>query len=230
MGITESTGARQFYMKYRHLIFDFDGVLAESNEIRFTGFRLLFQDYPVKAVDGFMQYVRSNGGISRYEKIRYFFERVYKTAPISDNEVTRLAMKYSELVKQQVIEAPPVNGAMEFLSQHAAGYDFAIVSGSDQEELREICRTRGIDRFFVEILGSPADKESNLSFLLSRTGWDRESCLFIGDSLNDFEAAQLNKIAFMGRDSGLVHWEQLGDVAAIHDLTELPVYLGQLSV
>ena len=230
MGITESTGARQFYMKYRHLIFDFDGVLAESNEIRFTGFRLLFQDYPVKTVDRFMQYVRSNGGISRYEKIKYFFESIYPDAPISDAKMTELAMRYSALVKRAVIEAPLVKGAMEFLSQHATGYDFAIVSGSDQEELREICRTRGIDRFFVEILGSPADKESNLSFLLSRTGWDRESCLFIGDSLNDFEAAQLNKIAFMGRDSGLVHWEQLGDVAAIHDLTELPVYLGQLSV
>ncbi len=217
-------------MKYRHLIFDFDGVLAESNEIRFAGFRLLFKDYPAGPVERFMQYVRSNGGISRYEKIRYFFESIHKTGPISDAEVTRLAMKYSELVKQEVMKAPPVKGAGEFLSHHEGDYDFAIVSGSDQEELREICRVRGIDRFFVEILGSPANKESNLSLLLFRTGWDREACLFIGDSLNDLEAAQLNKIAFMGRDSGLVHWEQFGDVAAIRDLTELPVYLGQLSV
>ncbi|MDZ4384182.1 MAG: HAD-IA family hydrolase [Nitrospirota bacterium] len=216
-------------MKYRHLIFDFDGVLVESNEIRFAGFKLLFQDYPAGPVERFMQYARSNGGISRYEKIRYFFERVYKTAPISDNEVTRLAMKYSELVKQQVIEAPPVNGAMEFLSQHAAGYDFAIVSGSDQEELREICRTRGIDRFFDEILGSPESKESNLSLLLSRTGWERAACLFIGDSLNDLDAAQLNKMDFIGRSSGLVNWDRMGDVAAIHDFTELPLYLLQLS-
>ena len=216
-------------MRYRHLIFDFDGVLAESNEIRFTGFRLLFQDYPVKTVDRFMQYVRSNGGISRYEKIKYFFESIYPDAPISDAKMTELSMRYSALVKQAVIEAPLVKGAMEFLSHHAAEYDFAIVSGSDQEELREICRTRGIDRFFVEILGSPANKESNLSLLLSRTGWDREACLFIGDSLNDLEAAQLNRITFMGRDSGLVNWEQFGDVAAIPDLTELPLYLMQLS-
>src|SRR3990172_7183697 len=178
MGITESTGARQFRVKYRHLIFDFDGVLVESNEVRFAGFKLLFQDYPAGPVERFMQYVRSNGGISRYEKIRYFFESIYPDAPISDAKVTELAMRYSALVKQAVIEAPLVKGAMEFLSHHATGYDFAIVSGSDQEELREICRVRGIDRFFAEILGSPANKESNLSLLLSRTGWDREACLF----------------------------------------------------
>jgi len=216
-------------MRYRHLIFDFDGVLVESNEIRFAGFKLLFQDYPAGPVERFMQYARSNGGISRYEKIRYFFERIYKAGPISDAEVTRLAMKYSEFVKQEVIKAPPVNGAMEFLSHHDAEYDFAIVSGSDQEELRVVCRVRGIDRFFAEILGSPANKESNLSLLLSRTGWDREACLFIGDSLNDLEAAQLNKIDFIGRNSGLVNWDRMGDVAAIHDFTELPLYLLQLS-
>ena len=217
-------------MKYRHLIFDFDGVLAESNEIRFTGFRLLFQDYPVKTVDRFMQYVRSNGGISRYEKIKYFFESIYPDAPISDAKMTELAMRYSALVKRAVIEAPLVKGAMEFLSHHDAEYDFAIVSGSDQEELREICRTRGIDRFFDEILGSPESKESNLSLLLSRTGWERAACLFIGDSLNDLDAAQLNKMDFIGRSSGLVNWDRMGDVAAIHDFTELPLYLLQLSV
>ena len=38
-------------MKYRHIIFDFDGVLVESNEIRFNGFRKPFKDYPQGEVE-----------------------------------------------------------------------------------------------------------------------------------------------------------------------------------
>jgi len=33
-------------MKYKNLIFDFDGVLAELNKIRFSGFHQLFAVFP----------------------------------------------------------------------------------------------------------------------------------------------------------------------------------------
>ena len=48
-------------MKYQHIIFDFDGVLAESNEIRFNGFRKLFKDYPRDQVELLVQYAKANG-------------------------------------------------------------------------------------------------------------------------------------------------------------------------
>jgi beta-phosphoglucomutase-like phosphatase (HAD superfamily) len=59
-------------VKYQHIIFDFDGVLAESNEIRFNGFRKLFKDYPQYQVDQLVEYAKANGGVSRYKKIDFF--------------------------------------------------------------------------------------------------------------------------------------------------------------
>jgi len=209
---------------YKHIIFDFDGVLAETNYIRFEGFELLFKDYPSDQVNRLVQYAMNNGGISRYEKIRLFFEQI-RQEPISDDCVQFLAKRYSDLVKEKVADAEPVRGSLEFLNRYHRDYDFAVVSGSDQEELREVCRVRKIDHFFVEILGSPTAKELNITFLLATTGWDKKDCLFVGDSINDYEAAQKNDIDFLARNAGLTDWGSVKVLSILNDLSELDSFL-----
>ena len=211
-------------MKYKHLIFDFDGVLVESNKIRFDGFRLLFADYPHDQVQKLVEYAMSNGGMSRYEKIKYFFEEI-RDETISGASVQVLSRQYTELVKQKVIDAEPVKGSLEFLSSNYTNYDFAIISGSDQDELREVCQARNIYQLFSKILGSPEKKEINLSRLLTEEGWEKESCSFIGDSLNDLEAARINNIDFIARESGLVEWGTMDNITIITDLTQLQMHV-----
>ena len=218
-------GLNLLRLKYKHLIFDFDGVLVESNEIRFEGFQALFHSYPADEVGKLVQFAKANGGLSRYEKIRYFFEAILNKQ-ISDDAVQTFAKQYSNLVKQKIIEANFVNGTLDFLSRYYNDYDFAIVSGSDQEELREVCQIRKISHFFTEVLGSPASKESNLALLMAKTGWGRGGCLFIGDSINDLNAARTCGIDFIGRNSGLVDWSLINNnVVFIDDLSELHLYL-----
>ena len=209
---------------YKHIIFDFDGVLAETNYIRFEGFELLFKDYPSDQVNRLVQYAMNNGGISRYEKIRLFFEQIRQES-ISDDRVQFLAKRYSDLVKEKVADAEPVRGSLEFLNRYHRDYGFVVVSGSDQEELREVCRLRKIDHFFVEILGSPTAKELNIAFLLAKTGWDKKECLFVGDSINDYEAAQKNDIDFLARNTGLTDWGSVKALSALNDLSELDSFL-----
>ena len=134
-------------MKYQHIIFDFDGVLAESNEIRFDGFRKLFKSYPQDQVELLVQYAEANGGVSRYKKIIFFFNVIRKES-ISSKSVDDWAAQFSKLVRQDVTEASPVKGSLEFLKKYFNHFDFAIVSSSDQKELREVCRDRGIEHFF----------------------------------------------------------------------------------
>ena len=58
--------------------------------------------------------------------------------------------------------------------------------------------------------------------------WGKESCLFIGDSLNDLDAAQTCGIDFIGRDSGLVNWSTMNNIPIIKDISRLPLYLKEL--
>ncbi|OGH56581.1 MAG: hypothetical protein A3G34_09250 [Candidatus Lindowbacteria bacterium RIFCSPLOWO2_12_FULL_62_27] len=207
-------------LRYPRLIFDFDGVLADTNPIRVDGFRLLFQGFPESKVDAMVRYAEANGGMSRYEKIRYFFKELIGE-PVSEEKVVEWSARYSDLVKRRVIEAEAVKGSIEFLARFHRPGRFAIVSGSDQEELRSVCQARGLRGYFAEILGSPARKEENLQRLLGTQKWQARECVFIGDTLNDLTAARAVGIDFVGRNSGMVDWRIIGGVPWFDDFTDL---------
>ena len=206
-------------MKYRHIIFDFDGVLVESNEIRFNGFRKLFEGYPQGEIERLVSYAKANGGVSRYKKIEYFFNEI-RQEPITGELVNQWAAKFSELVEQDIVEAKPVEGSLKFLEDYFSHFDFAIVSGSDQTELRRICEKRKIDHFFKIILGSPTEKKDNIATLLSNLNWRHDQSLYVGDSNNDLEAAKSNNLDFVGRYSGLIDWQNF-DTRFVLDLSSL---------
>jgi phosphoglycolate phosphatase-like HAD superfamily hydrolase len=206
-------------VKYQHIIFDFDGVLVESNEIRFNGFRKLFKGYPSDEVDRLVGYAKANGGVSRYKKIEYFFNTIHQE-PVTKELVNKWAAEFSGLVEQDIVEAKPVEGSLGFLGKYLNQFDFAIVSGSDQAELRRVCKKRGIDHFFEMILGSPIEKKDNIASLLSDLNWQPSKSLYVGDSNNDLEAAEANKLDFVGRCSGLVDWRNF-DNRFVLDLSSL---------
>ena len=206
-------------MKCQYIIFDFDGVLVESNEIRFNGFRKLFKSYPQEQVEKLVSYAKANGGVSRYKKIAYFFSEI-RQEPISDESVNKWADQFSKLVEQDIVEAKPVEGSLEFLGKYVDHFDFAIVSGSDQAELRRICKKRKIDHFFKSILGSPVEKKDNIAALLSDLNWQYNKSLYVGDSNNDLEAAKANNLDFVGRCSGLIDWQKF-DTRFVLDLSSL---------
>ena len=206
-------------MKYQHIIFDFDGVLVESNEIRFNGFRKLFKDYPQDQVERLVDYAKANGGVSRYKKIEYFFNEIRQES-VSGESVNRWAAQYSNLVEQDIVDAKSVEGSLGFLEEYSNKFDFAIVSGSDQAELRRVCKKREIDHFFEKILGSPTEKKDNIATLLSDLNWQHNKSLYVGDSNNDLDAATANDLDFVGRCSGLIDWENY-NVRFVLDLSSL---------
>lgn len=214
-------------MEYRHVLLDFDGVLAESNEIRFQGFAELFRDIPRPALDRFMTFVRAHGGVSRYAKIRYLYDKILER-PVPEEEVNALARQYSHLVMERIIAAEAVPGSLDFLKRFSGRYDLAVVSGSDQQELRQVCRARHIDHYFRAILGSPREKAENIGNLLASECWEARNCLYVGDSHNDHEVAVAAGIGFIGRDSGLVDWRG-SEVVWIASLAELPAAIENLS-
>ena len=59
----------------KNILFDFDGVIHDSNTVKTDGFRTIFNKYPKNIVENLVEYHEANGGISRYSKIRYFFDR-----------------------------------------------------------------------------------------------------------------------------------------------------------
>jgi len=59
-------------MKYKNIIFDFDGVLAESVHIKTQAFYKLYEPFGVNVAEKVVQHHKANGGMSRFEKFPYY--------------------------------------------------------------------------------------------------------------------------------------------------------------
>ncbi|MBF0587649.1 MAG: HAD hydrolase-like protein [Magnetococcales bacterium] len=214
-------------MTVKQVLFDFDGVLADTNEIRNDGFMELLKGYPSELLEKMADYVRANPGLSRYRKLDHFHGELLGR-PITEEVRTKMAGQYSAIVKQRVIEAAPISGSLAFMQAYLGVLTMALISGSDQTELRAVCAARGIRHYFSDILGSPVDKEDNLAELLGRRGWREAECVYVGDGINDLEACRKVGIPFIGRQSGMIDWRTLEpNVAVIEDIGGLKQALTQ---
>ncbi len=213
----------------KSILFDFDGVIADSVDIKTNAFYELFKAYP-QQIDRIIEYHKQNGGLSRFVKIRYIYEEFLKK-PISDEELKRTGEHFSALVKEQVVKAPMIEGAQELLEAYYRVCKLFVVSGTPHEEMREIVAMRRLDKYFAQVYGSPTKKSQIISDIVKAYQYNLNEVIFIGDSLNDFEAAQTTGVRFIAR-VGPDKFEWLNDPsieARVSNLKEFQRYLEQLS-
>ncbi|MBI2104117.1 MAG: HAD family hydrolase [Candidatus Omnitrophica bacterium] len=182
----------------RAIAFDFDGVLVESVEIKTAAFARLFAGEPPELVERILAYHRAHGGISQFEKFRTIYRDILRR-PLDEAASQALGERFAALVVDALVAAPWVEGAQEFLAAHRGRYRSFVVSGTPEPELRAIVQRRAMERYFDEVLGSPAPKEALLQGLLDRHRLRPEELAFVGDAQTDWLAAQQARIPFIWR-------------------------------
>lgn len=180
----------------KNIIFDFDGVILDSVPIKTKAFKKLFESFSNEQVEKFIDYHKKNGGISRYLKIKIFFEDILYQS-ISKKEIQNYAKKYSELTREELTNPKYlIEDAVHFIKKNHQKYSMHIASGADEEDLRYICQQLNLTKYFLSINGSPAKKNEIVSNILRSNHYDTKEVILIGDSINDYEAAYFNNIAF----------------------------------
>jgi phosphoglycolate phosphatase-like HAD superfamily hydrolase len=180
------------------IIFDFDGVIAESVAVKVEAFRRMFEAKCPEHLEQILAYHKINGGISRYVKFQYIYDQFLKE-PLSEAESQRLGGLFSQYVLEGVIAAPFVAGAKEFLFKYSERFSMFIVSGTPEDEMRLISAQRGLDRYFKGVYGSPRTKAELIRMILDEHKLEKEKVLFVGDSVNDYDGAKEAGIRFIGR-------------------------------
>ena len=180
------------------IIFDFDGVIIESVNIKTEAFAEIYRSHGPKVVERVVEHHMANGGMSRFEKFR-LYHREFLDIELSDNELSEITNQFSHMVIQKVIKAPYVKGAIEFIDSNYKLFDFFISSATPKNELIEIVEKRRILRYFREIFGSPESKSKQIRKILKKYKYEAIDLVFIGDATNDKEAASENNINFIWR-------------------------------
>ena len=179
-------------------IFDFDGVLADSVQVKTQAFKDLYQAYGNDIVHKVIEHHENNGGMSRFDKFRYYHQD-FLGIVIDDSEVKSLSLKFSRLVVDKVVSSNEIKGAINFLEYCRKNKIIcAVNSATPEDELKKIIQLRKLEKYFQFTYGSPSSKVENIEKILNKTRLDRSSAVFFGDAENDFYAAKLSGIDFIG--------------------------------
>jgi phosphoglycolate phosphatase-like HAD superfamily hydrolase len=208
--------------RLRAIVFDFDGVVLESADVKTEAFVELFAPHGPELAAKVRAHHLAHLGISRFKKFEWIYANLLGKA-ITDDESRALGEAFSALSLEKILVAPFVPGADAALEALAARWPLFVASGTPQVELRHIVERRGLTPRFREVHGTPAEKPAILDGLMARHGWTRDQVLFIGDGASDHKAAAATGVEFLARTTPALHdhWTALG-VRMVPDLTSLP--------
>lgn len=187
----------KYLQHFQTIFWDFDGVILNSNSVRDIGFEKVLEDFPKNEVSALLDFHKTNGGLSRYVKFRYFFEKIRKES-VTEEIILEYAERFSVIMKSLLTDKNLlISETVSFISNNHHKVPMIVVSGSDQNELRYLCEALNIKSYFKRIHGSPKPKVDWINQILQEEALNPSECILVGDSLNDYEAAHENNMPFM---------------------------------
>lgn len=180
---------------YDLYIFDCDGVILDSNQLKIEAMEKVLKCYFFDKilVDECIDYFRNNFGKSRFHHIKYFLNSVLRVTPEKRDEFEKLVLSdFSKQCRKLYLKAELAPGFMEFLKK-CKGRCY-VASGSEQEELRDIFEQRGLSTHFEGVYGSPKPKVELIKYILDLE--KSANAIMFGDAESDMLSAQKNQIDF----------------------------------
>lgn len=187
-------------MPIKNIFFDFDGVVAESVSAKTDAFKEMYLPYGEKIASEVVDYHINHGGVSRFEKFKYW-EKKFFNKDLNELEVGQLANRFSELVLNKVIESDGVKGCVEFLEKYHKKLNFWVITGTPTTEIEIIVAKRNLNKYFIELCGSPEKKKYWTEHLIAKHNLKRKETLFLGDATTDQSAAQYSQLLFALRSN-----------------------------
>jgi len=186
------------------VVFDFDGTLVDSNQLKIDAFYSLFDHakayHPIIA-----QVLDRHGEEPRGIILRHILERCEETQGIEDR-VKELSERYGRCVFDSVKRSPPMRGAEDLIKTLRGRCALYISSGTPHEALGQLIEDRGWARYFQGTYGYPVRKPDALGDIMTRESVGSDRVLVVGDGRSDELAAKEvgARFFFIGPDGTLI--------------------------
>lgn len=202
---------------YRTFIFDFDGVILNSNSLKEGAIRQSLLACGINDdIEGFVRYFTKFNGVPRRDKIEKYF---------SGGLVENILNSYSAYVNSVLFNADLIPGVASFLAvikeQSSEDQRIYVLSGGERGEIESVLLMHGLNKYIDGIYAAPSNKLENIR--LMNPSWP---CIFFGDSLVDYEVALTAGLdfVFVYGASQVENWrfciEESNVVASVRDFLE----------
>jgi len=183
------------------ILFDFDGVIKDSVKVKTDAFELLFIPYGANIAAKVKNHNKKNSGMSRFDKLPIYLKWAGEI-PV-EKLIDKFEKRFSNLVKQKVIDSRWVLGVQDYLERWSCSQQFFIITATPQKEIEEILCALEIDHFFKGVIGTPSMKGEAIKKIMTDYKFTQKEMVMIGDSNSDYEAAVENKVSFILRNTEL---------------------------
>ena len=187
-------------MNIKNIFFDFDGVIAESVSAKTDAFEEMYLPYGKDIATKVVEYHKLHGGVSRYEKFKYFHKE-FLNELINQEKIDELAIQFSNIVLDKVINSDEVSGANYFIEKYHTKFQFWVITGTPTTEIELIAEKRKLTSFFIGLHGSPKNKRYWTENLIKKHNLKRDEIIFLGDATTDMDAANFSKTHFALREN-----------------------------
>ena len=176
-----------------NIIFDFDGVVLNSNHVKTEGFASIAKEFGIEASQNLVRYHLENGGISRFNKIEWFVNNVLNR---NDKDlIEELIFKYGKIVEKKLLECG-LRTNLYNLKQKLSPCKWYIASGGLETEIINLMNIKNLSELFDGgIYGSPKTKQTIIKDLKKKVDpLNKENWVLIGDSKYDYYCALENDV------------------------------------
>jgi phosphoglycolate phosphatase-like HAD superfamily hydrolase len=210
----------------RWIFLDFDGVIMDSMTLKLDAYCFALAEFDFARED-----VRSQqllyAGLSRSRALPLMYKALSGGADITPEAQARVLARFAEEDIRLRPRMQMMPGAREFLESAARrGIPLAVVTGTPQEVIDGTVDHFGIRGYFKEIHGWPPIKAEHLQGLLDRHRLNSDQAIYVGDAVQDINAAEAVGIPFLAVDHGDGAFTGRVPVATMKGLGELPAVLG----
>lgn len=206
------------------IIFDFDGVILDSAEIKAQAFAEIYSEFGEAWAAFILDYQRRHGGVSRREKFKHFDKTILGQEP-TEKRIAALSGRFTDIVFRKILSAPFIPGARSLLDKARGHSRLFVVSGTPQEELVDIIERRALTPYFETIIGAPTKKPAAFARILN-LGFAEKDVVAVGDSTTECSAAMTLGIPFLGIRNGPSPTDFPPGIETLPDLLEAGWMLG----
>ena len=209
------------------IVFDFDGVLVDSNNMKKEAFFELFSgNKRVQAV--------ANGVLNafwqktRYEALREIFHKLGEGTSRTAQLVATYNERYNDIVIDKIKSMGLIGDVYQTLDALSGKYALYINSATPTDALLRTVNALGIENFFKGIYGVSGfasildTKKLNLEKIMKGEEVNGNEILFVGDGEADLAAAKAYGCEFIGIAHSGNSWAERRDIKTIPSVAELP--------
>lgn len=169
-------------MKYRVMLFDFDGTVADTFRAAIEIFRQLAEEFNLRRLD------EEEIEVARDMRTREFMK--FMGVPMT--QLPALASRGVKALHAKIREVQPITGMPEVLEElNKRGITLGIVTSNAEENVADFLRLHRIEHFsFVRTSSRLFGKAHEIRFLIRKYRFDKKEILFVGDETRDIEAAK----------------------------------------